>query len=990
MMVIVESSFSQSSSSSSFSERDLNSTPVISSNQSSPNELTQTLGHLSLQSTPRQKPNESNIINKEERTTNIDDNGNENENEKIENDRVSYRSSINDDGFHRDNSIKSVYDNATVAKFSCPYEEPLIVQYSTSNSSSRKQKNITVSSGNNHVHSVLFPTPTTIMGDQNHSTMIPRIKTETSGAMMFFLICDYFSGIPFTILRQQIGRLFHLDVLFDLPRFLFPRSYSNNTVSAGITKPLRILSKNRRLQHQRQQRRRSAQRRLERPIHILGLPNQGQTCFLNSVLQSLASLEPFLAYLEEIIQFQEEMEQVVASSSLSELDNDNNDKERRINVFTPPSSPSFSKELLDLLKGINYLKGEIDDDLFDDDEIQPSDGDGGVFSTILSKKIGRKRRKNPKGLLRQIAKHNKQFQTYGIEQQDAQELFAALMEVVIHDAELDSSSSSDRRLETYNPNCSIRKRSTERHLKSNHSCSVRTSIGAWNLEDVDDEDRLMTSVFANTISVNRELLSKTTITNGTDLMLVDDDESEFLSLSDLLLRIREEQKKSSSESTDDSSSVISTSKYCRGIQQDQECHQQEQQRQHHFQEEKKQEHNDCPRNTLGVNSMSSSSSCRKEKEHRKSKNSHCNINNGFSLKYKSPQRQSTAKKSMLGVMSSTTPSPFSGWLGSTLRCTKCNHVRPIQNAPFLNIPLVPTSVPIYLSKAYSCGSKPISPHIHPLPSCTLDECLVDFTSVERVQDVECRFCTIQQEINNLEEEATMLQAAVEITEKRINRKNRGQHDNNVNSRVDPTEQTKNLREDLSKVERSLFQLKTMDIDEDDIENSLSSIVNHNDDSFLFGFYQKRSVPIQRCEAKKCLLMTRTPSILCCHIQRRYYDPFTNRMEKCIQSVEFSQFLDLSPYCAYGHRAIIQWAAGSSLNDDEKDRREWSSRNSNGKMPYRLQSVIVHQGNAYGGHYVAYRRNHSGCWFRISDSNVVEVPWRYVQTCQAYMLFYESI
>jgi len=114
------------------------------------------------------------------------------------------------------------------------------------------------------------------------------------------------------------------------------------------------------------------------------------------------------------------------------------------------------------------------------------------------------------------------------------------------------------------------------------------------------------------------------------------------------------------------------------------------------------------------------------------------------------------------------------------------------------------------------------------------------------------------------------------------------------------------------------------------------------------------------------------------------------MEKCIQSVEFSQFLDLSPYCAYGHRAIIQWAAGSSLNDDEKDRREWSSSNSNGKMPYRLQSVIVHQGNAYGGHYVAYRRDHSGSWFRISDSNVVEVSWRDVQTCQAYMLFYESI
>lgn len=344
-------------------------------------------------------------------------------------------------------------------------------------------------------------------------------------------------------------------------------------------------------------------------------------------------------------------------------------------------------------------------------------------------------------------------------------------------------------------------------------------------------------------------------------------------------------------------------------------------------------------------------------------------------------------------MSPITPSPLSGWLGSTLRCSKCKHVRPIQNAPFLDIPLVPTSVPNYLSKAYGSPVKPVAPNASPMPSCSLDQCLENFTSVERVQDVECRSCTIQEEIANLEEEAMMLRGAVETTERRISKKI---GDTNMRTaEPEPLEQTKYLRDDLLKVEKRLFRLKTMDPDEDDAEASIASLARHDDSTFLLdSSEQDEKMLLQRCEAKKCLLLTRSPSILCCHVQRRYYDPFTNRMEKCVQFVEFPLFLDLSPYCAYGQKAIIPWVAGSRKEGDVETIRQqsrWNNDNNrSGRMPYRLQSVIEHRGNAYGGHYVAYRRDHSGTWFCVSDSRVTPVSWRDVQTCQAYMLFYEAM
>ena len=179
-------------------------------------------------------------------------------------------------------------------------------------------------------------------------------------------------------------------------------------------------------------------------------------------------------------------------------------------------------------------------------------------------------------------------------------------------------------------------------------------------------------------------------------------------------------------------------------------------------------------------------------------------------------------------------------------------------------------------------------------SCSLTHCLSEFTSVERVSDVECRNCTLQHDISKLEEEVFMLEGAVNTV---MARKHTG------------TEQVDGLQSELARAKCKLAILKQVDPDggDDGLQDLTASM-----DEIDFGV-ETRCKPLKRGMAKKCLLFTRPPNVLCLHVQRRYYDPSTDRMAKTNQHVDFPEFLDLSPYCAYGgnRQGMPSWA-GSGL------------------------------------------------------------------------------
>jgi hypothetical protein len=244
--------------------------------------------------------------------------------------------------------------------------------------------------------------------------------------------------------------------------------------------------------------------------------------------------------------------------------------------------------------------------------------------------------------------------------------------------------------------------------------------------------------------------------------------------------------------------------------------------------------------------------------------------------------------------------------------------------------------------------------------------------VERVTNVECRNCTLQYDISQLQDEVFMLQGAIETV---MARKHSG------------SEQVEGLQSELARAESKLAILRQVDPDEgDDGLQDLSASMDEID----FGVEPRRK-PLKRGVAKKCLLFTRRPNILCLHVQRRYYDPSTDRMAKTNQHIDFPEILDLSPYCAYGGgKGLMPLWAGSGTSSARTD-ADGKKRKDQSKL-YRLMSVIEHRGNAFAGHYQTYRRTHKGNkdqqWVLISDETVVPIRWSDVRRCQAYMLFYE--
>lgn len=136
------------------------------------------------------------------------------------------------------------------------------------------------------------------------------------------------------------------------------------------------------------------------------------------------------------------------------------------------------------------------------------------------------------------------------------------------------------------------------------------------------------------------------------------------------------------------------------------------------------------------------------------------------------------------------------------------------------------------------------------------------------------------------------------------------------------------------------------------------------------------------DALKQMLISSPPPVLTLHLKRFQQSGYS--ICKVNRHVQFPLILDLAPFCA-----------AKCKNTTEGDTQ----------VLYSLYGMVEHSGTMRSGHYTAYVKVRPeisssnglpaeepprGSWFHISDTSVQPVSESKVQSCQAYLLFYERI
>ncbi|KAF9920733.1 hypothetical protein FBU30_009354 [Linnemannia zychae] len=373
--------------------------------------------------------------------------------------------------------------------------------------------------------------------------------------------------------------------------------------------------------------------------------------------------------------------------------------------------------------------------------------------------------------------------------------------------------------------------------------------------------------------------------------------------------------------------------------------------------------------------------------------------------------------------------PMIGMLASRLSCMQCGYTEAVRHFTFDNLSLS-------------------LPSVH---SCNIEDCLQQYITLESLNDVVCRKCSLIATLDRVSNKLKQLETPVGLQRKNLTRsdqlRNRGKSldpdsdflsDNSISSysasesesddeissqyssEFEETIRRRSAIPMLTKAERAakksklLRQRRVLEAAiKSDVEKTLPDI--------------KLSKVVSR-HCTKQVMLAKPPSVLCLHFIRSQYSNY-GTVSKNSCHVRFPEYLDLSPFCTTGilltrpnlPMSISEQdlermgynAPGTSTTSSKKNATESSKK----KILYKLQSIVVHYGGHSYGHFVAYRRKpdsmiskvgpvglgldgamngsyYSGGrredWFKVSDETVESVSLENVLGSNPYMCLYERI
>ncbi|CAG8543330.1 10959_t:CDS:2 [Ambispora gerdemannii] len=319
--------------------------------------------------------------------------------------------------------------------------------------------------------------------------------------------------------------------------------------------------------------------------------------------------------------------------------------------------------------------------------------------------------------------------------------------------------------------------------------------------------------------------------------------------------------------------------------------------------------------------------------------------------------------------------PLLGLTACRISCMQCGHSGPIRHTTFDHI-----SVPL--------------PHA---TNCTLEQVLRSYTSLEFIDEFNCRNCGLLETLSSIEERLKQI---------------RGEDDY----------ETMKLRKQLI-AEKQIVKVALTN--EMEIEDQLVAATFKN----------------IKTSATKQTMFARLPSIFATHFSRTIYVPnaFGGMMLKNPCQVKFPAVLNMESFLSTGYLANMPsepslssssspssspilaavgvmggghlqrydskpfnpigsnnycyGTSASSNNNHNSVKLQEAKEDARGGY-YRLSAVIVHLGDHSRGHFVTYRRQSkdegSSTWWRASDEDVREVGIDTVLREEAYMLFYERM